>query len=66
MFAVFHAHQPDGTILATSESHPEWSLVTDGTLLDSRDRAEESLRAHLQQATFAHYEVPPVELRSVA
>lgn len=59
MFAIFHTPQPDGSLVATSESHPDWRLVTRGTLGESRERAEASLRAHVQSTLrFAHYEVP--------
>lgn len=60
MFAIFHVHCPGGTFLARSESHPGWQKTTHGTLRESCERAERSLREHIQETvTFAHYEVPP-------
>lgn len=57
-YAIFHVSQPDGTVVATSESHPNFAIVST-SVKESRQRSEAALREHIDRTlSFAHYEVP--------
>lgn len=57
-YAIFHILQPDGQVVAHSESHPGWALISP-SLRDSKKRAESELMKYIVgNTTFTHYEVP--------
>lgn len=58
MFAIFHVCQPDGTVVATSESHPAFAHVSP-SLAASKRESEPALRDYIDRViSFHHYEVP--------